>query len=138
MNRTILSRTLPALAVAMLLPLSAFAHQGTPATGAKSPAVTQTHSAKQAKARKPATDINTASREELMALSGIGDATADKIIGGRPFKAKSELVKRHILTQAEYSKISSHIVAKQAAGAKADAAKTPETKAPEASSPESK
>lgn len=135
MNRTTVSRTLPALAIAMLLPLSAFAHEGKSAKDAKSPATTQSHGTEQAKAKKPAIDVNAASREELMSLPGIGESTATKIISSRPFKSKSELVKQHVLTQAEYSKISGHIVAKQAAGMKAEPAKTAETKAPEASPP---
>lgn len=62
-------------------------------------------------------DINTASREDLMTLPGIGDKTADKIIAGRPYKAKSYLVKNKIITQAEYEKIKDKIIAHQAKAA---------------------
>jgi len=62
-------------------------------------------------------DINSASKQDLMTLSGIGDAYAQKIIDGRPYRAKNELVQKNIIPQATYDKISGQIVARQAAGA---------------------
>lgn len=68
-----------------------------------------------AAAAKPAVllDINTASREDLEALSGIGPAYAHKIVNGRPYARKDELVSRKIVPQATYDKVRDKIIAKQ-------------------------
>lgn len=76
----------------------------------------QKASAKAAAAATAATpdnklDINTATADQLKAFPGIGDAYSKRIIDGRPYTAKNQLVSRGILPQGVYDKIKNSIIA---------------------------
>src|SRR5215467_14386342 len=62
-------------------------------------------------------DLNSASRDDLMTLDGIGEVRADAIIRSRPFRAKTELVERRLIPEALYDKISDKVVARPPPGA---------------------
>ncbi|MGC4051398.1 MAG: helix-hairpin-helix domain-containing protein [Paludibaculum sp.] len=103
-----LFRLIPVAIVALSLAFG----QGAAKKAADAKAAVKSAAAAPAKAAE-LLDINTASADALKALPGIGDAYSGKIIKGRPYKRKDELVQKSILPQATYDKVKDLIVAKQ-------------------------
>ena len=109
MSRTI-RFVLSALVIAAFLAPGVFAQSS---STAKPPQQTSKPTPKPTPTPAALLDINSATKEQLAALPGIGDAYAAKIIAGRPYKAKTELTSKKILPTATYNKIKALIIAKQ-------------------------
>jgi DNA uptake protein ComE-like DNA-binding protein len=118
-----MSKMLLGAAAAVLLGLAGLAGPAmakSPAPAASSQAPHSSADAKGADAKgssgtsTPATapiDINSASRDELKTLPGIGDARADAIIKNRPYRGKNELADKKIVPQNVYNDIKDRIIA---------------------------
>lgn len=75
-------------------------------------------------------DLNSASRDTLMTLDGIGEVKADAIIRARPFRAKTELVERRIVPESLYDKIADKVFARPPANMPTPAPAKPAAPAP--------
>lgn len=59
-----------------------------------------------------AVDINSAPKDQLVS-AGLTSAQADRVINGRPYQGPDDLVSRHIVSRADYDKVSNRLTVKK-------------------------
>lgn len=110
MLKLLRSPAVVALAFLLSMPVMATAQHSAKTSSKASPAKTSTASA----TAGDKIDINTATLDQLKAFPGIGDAYAKRIVDGRPYTAKNQLLSRGVLPAATYNKIKDKIIATHA------------------------
>lgn len=117
MHHSIVKDALIAAALLLSASLCFAAEPGTAASATKAGTAKAAEKGGQQKATAAAkvkrVDINSAGKAELQTLPGIGSAQADKIIAGRPYLSKADLVADNILSQEAYEKIKKRVDAKR-------------------------
>ena len=114
-----LRKVTTALALLAILAIPAGGQGTAPKAGGATkaaPTATAAPAAAQKAAPKAAAapiDINTATKEQLMAVKGIGEAYSAKIIAGRPYKSKDELWRRKIMPKGAYNGAKEMLIATQ-------------------------
>jgi competence protein ComEA len=111
--RTVLIANILATVFVVAFLASTSPSQNTSSTAGTQASAPETTKTKIAAKKSPLVDVNSASKEELDALPGIGDAIAQKIIAGRPYRTKRELLTRKIVPKSTYEKIKDQIIAHQ-------------------------
>ena len=96
------------VAFVMMLTVGMAVSNAAPQTSSKSK-----ESSAKAAAATDLVDINSATKDQLDALPGIGAVYSQKIIDGRPYAKKTDLVHKKVIPQATYNKIKDMIIAKQ-------------------------